>query len=126
MSPVAPYAGLGVPFLVAAQTNGDFTRSVTVPLTTAAGWSVTSTVPGIRSQIDRLPERIPSDVLFVFTTTVHWQVALFEDCADASPLLSRCSWLDLARRDLRTGWPTSKRTRSTAHRRSTPTDRGWS
>jgi hypothetical protein len=35
-----------------------------------------------------------------FTTTSENQDNLFEDCADASPLLSRCLRLDLARRDL--------------------------
>jgi hypothetical protein len=36
----------------------------------------------------------------VFTTTVEGQAALFDGCDDASPLLSRCLRLDLARRDL--------------------------
>jgi hypothetical protein len=39
-------------------------------------------------------------VVFIFTTTTEGQEALFEDYADASPLLSRCLRLDLARRDL--------------------------
>ena len=43
---------------------------------------------------------LPSWVAFAFTTTVEGQKALFEGCDDASPLLSRCSPLDLARRDL--------------------------
>jgi DNA polymerase-3 subunit gamma/tau len=47
-----------------------------------------------------LLERIPAHVVIVFTTTVEGQEALFEDYADASPLLSRCLRLDLARRDL--------------------------
>jgi replication-associated recombination protein RarA len=37
-----------------------------------------------------LLERIPDHVLWAFTTTQDGQEALFEDCADASPLLSRC------------------------------------
>jgi DNA polymerase III gamma/tau subunit len=45
-------------------------------------------------------ERIPPHVVWVFTTTVEGQEALFEDYDDASPLLSRCLRLDLARRDL--------------------------
>jgi hypothetical protein len=45
-------------------------------------------------------ERIPSHVVWVFTTTCEGQDSLFEDYADASPLLSRCLRLDLARRDL--------------------------
>jgi DNA polymerase III gamma/tau subunit len=45
-------------------------------------------------------ERIPPHVVWVFTTTVEGQESLFEDYQDASPLLSRCLRLDLARRDL--------------------------
>lgn len=45
-------------------------------------------------------ERIPGHVIWVFTTTCEGQDSLFEDYADASPLLSRCLRLDLARRDL--------------------------
>src|SRR6266566_4985512 len=47
-----------------------------------------------------LLERIPAHVVIVFTTTTEGQEALFEDFDDASPLLSRCLRLDLARRDL--------------------------
>ena len=47
-----------------------------------------------------LLERIPAHVVIVFTTTCEGQEALFEDYDDASPLLSRCLRLDLARRDL--------------------------
>jgi hypothetical protein len=39
-------------------------------------------------------------VAIIFTTTTEGQEALFEDYDDASPLLSRCLRLDLARRDL--------------------------
>jgi DNA polymerase III gamma/tau subunit len=47
------------------------------------------------------PERgLPEWCAFVFTTTVEGQAALFEGCDDASPLLSRCLRLGLARRDL--------------------------
>jgi replication-associated recombination protein RarA len=45
-------------------------------------------------------ERIPVHVVWVFTTTTEGQEGLFEDYDDASPLLSRCLRLDLARRDL--------------------------
>jgi DNA polymerase-3 subunit gamma/tau len=45
-------------------------------------------------------ERIPAHVVWIFTTTSENQDNLFEDCPDASPLLSRCLRLDLARRDL--------------------------
>jgi hypothetical protein len=45
-------------------------------------------------------ERLPAHVVVVFTTTTEGQDALFEDYDDASPLLSRCLRLDLARRDL--------------------------
>ena len=47
-----------------------------------------------------LLERIPAHVVIIFTTTVEGQESLFEDYDDASPLLSRCLRLDLARRDL--------------------------
>ena len=45
-------------------------------------------------------ERIPSHVVWVFTTTCDGQESLFEDYDDASPLLSRCLRVELARRDL--------------------------
>jgi DNA polymerase-3 subunit gamma/tau len=45
-------------------------------------------------------ERIPAHVVWVFTTTVEGQGALFEGIDDAHPLLSRCVELPLARRDL--------------------------
>jgi DNA polymerase-3 subunit gamma/tau len=45
-------------------------------------------------------ERIPGHVCWLFTTTLQGEASLFEDCDDASPLLSRCIQLDLARRDL--------------------------
>jgi DNA polymerase-3 subunit gamma/tau len=59
---------------------------------------------GLRRDVIRqllvLLERIPAHVVIVFTTTVEGQESLFEDYDDASPLLSRCLRLDLARRDL--------------------------
>src|SRR5262245_11607555 len=55
--------------------------------------------PVIR-QLLVLLERIPRHAVIVFTTTTEGQEALFEDYDDASPLLSRCLRLDLARRDL--------------------------
>jgi DNA polymerase III gamma/tau subunit len=55
--------------------------------------------PVIR-QLLVLLERIPRHTVIVFTTTCEGQDALFEDFDDASPLLSRCLRLDLARRDL--------------------------
>jgi replication-associated recombination protein RarA len=45
-------------------------------------------------------ERIPRHVAWVFTTTSEQQEGLFEDCLDASPLLSRCIRLELSRRGL--------------------------
>lgn len=45
-------------------------------------------------------ERLPAHVVFIFTTTCDGQDKLFDDCEDASPLLSRCLRLELARRDL--------------------------
>ena len=45
-------------------------------------------------------ERIPSHVVWVFTTTISGQERLFEDYDDAHPLLSRCVHLQLAQRGL--------------------------
>jgi DNA polymerase-3 subunit gamma/tau len=45
-------------------------------------------------------ERLPQHVVIVFTTTNEGQQGLFDDCDDASPLLSRCVRLELSRRDL--------------------------
>ena len=47
-----------------------------------------------------LLERIPGHVVWVFTTTTDGQESLFEDQIDASPLLSRCIVLELAKRGL--------------------------
>jgi DNA polymerase-3 subunit gamma/tau len=59
---------------------------------------------GLRKDVIRqllvLLERIPSHVVIVLTTTCEGEDSLFEDYDDASPLLSRCLRLDLARRDL--------------------------
>ncbi len=59
-------------------------------------------------------KRVPAHVTGVFTTTVEGQSSLFEDCDDASPLLSRCIRLDLARRDL--AKPFAERALMTAQR----------
>lgn len=45
-------------------------------------------------------ERIPGHVVWIFTTTKDGENDLFEDCADAHPLLSRCVILSLAQRGL--------------------------
>jgi DNA polymerase III gamma/tau subunit len=59
---------------------------------------------GLRKDVIRqllvMLERIPPHVVWIFTTTIEGQESLFEDYQDASPLLSRCLRLDLARRDL--------------------------
>lgn len=59
---------------------------------------------GLRRDVIRqmlvMLERIPAHVVWIFTTTIEGQDSLFEDYDDASPLLSRCLRLDLARRDL--------------------------
>lgn len=55
--------------------------------------------PAIRQLLVML-ERIPSHVVWIFTTTNDGQDSLFEDCDDASPLLSRTLPLSLSRRDL--------------------------
>ena len=45
-------------------------------------------------------EDLPEWMVVCFTTTVEGQAVLFEGYDDASPLLSRCLRIDLARRDL--------------------------
>lgn len=45
-------------------------------------------------------ERIPSHCLWVFTTTCEGKELLFDNSEDTSPLLSRCTRIELARRDL--------------------------
>lgn len=51
-------------------------------------------------QLLTILERIPSHVVWIFTTTVDGQQSLFEGIADSHPLLSRCVDLPLARRNL--------------------------
>ena len=46
------------------------------------------------------PGNVPPHCVVIFTTTTDGQESLFEDYADASPLLSRCLRLDLSRRGL--------------------------
>lgn len=59
---------------------------------------------GLRRDVIRqllvMLERIPAHVVVIFTTTNEGQESLFEDYDDANPLLSRCTRIDLARRDL--------------------------
>jgi DNA polymerase III gamma/tau subunit len=45
-------------------------------------------------------ERLPAHVVYIFTTTVDGEEKLFDGCDDSGPLLSRCTVLELARRDL--------------------------
>ncbi len=73
---------------------------------------------GLRKDVIRqllvLLERIPAHVVIVFTTTIEGQESLFDDYDDASPLLSRCLRLDLARRDL--AKPFAERAKAIAER----------
>jgi DNA polymerase III gamma/tau subunit len=59
-------------------------------------------------------ERIPAHVVWVFTSTTEGTETLFEDCDDASPLLSRCLRLELSRRDL--ARPFAERAKAIAER----------
>lgn len=61
-------------------------------------------------------EAIPSWVTVVFTTTADGQDKLFDDCDDAHPLLSRCTVIPLARRDL--AKPFAERARQVAQAHS--------
>lgn len=54
-------------------------------------------------------ERLPGHAVMIFTTTCDGQEALFDDYDDASPLLSRCLRLDLARRGLAQAFATRAR-----------------
>ena len=45
-------------------------------------------------------ERIPSHVVFIFTTTREGQLVLFEDKTDAAPLMSRCFGIALTTQGL--------------------------
>ena len=69
------------------------------------GWAIlVNEAHGLRKDSIRqllvMLERIPAHVVWCFTTTVDGQDSLFEECDDASPLLSRCVNLTLSRRDL--------------------------
>ena len=57
---------------------------------------------------------MPEHVAIIFTTTTEGQQTLWDDYADASPLLSRCLRLDLARRDL--AKPFAERAKAIAER----------
>ena len=75
------------------------------PLGARHGWAfVVNESHGLRKdtikQLLVLLERLPSYVVWCFTTTSEGQESLFEDNIDAHPLLSRCQVLPLARRDL--------------------------
>ena len=45
-------------------------------------------------------ERIPAHAVWIFTTTIEGEASLFDGCEDSHPLVSRCSVISLARRDL--------------------------
>jgi DNA polymerase-3 subunit gamma/tau len=56
--------------------------------------------PSVIRRLLTLLEPIPRHVVFVFTTTVEAQNTIFEEQIDASPLLSRCSEIQLSRQGL--------------------------
>ena len=51
-------------------------------------------------QLEVLYDRLPKHVAIIFTTTSAGEKTLFESAEDPAPLLSRCTQLALARRDL--------------------------
>ncbi len=59
---------------------------------------------GLRKSVVRkllgILERIPSHVVFIFTTTKEGQLTFFDDNIDASPLLSRCVEIRLTNQGL--------------------------
>lgn len=59
-------------------------------------------------QLLTMLEAIPPHVAWVFTTTSENQAALFEDCVDANPLLSRCARIQLADFETLSGQATVK------------------
>ncbi len=64
------------------------------------GWSLTvNESHGLRKDAVRqflvTLERLPSYACVIFTTTNEGQQSLFDDCIDASPLMSRCTVLQL-------------------------------
>ena len=59
-----------------------------------------------------LLERLPDHVVFIFTTTTEGETALMDGNIDATPLLSRCQVIPLAKRDL--AKPFAERCRSIA------------
>ncbi len=70
------------------------------PLGGKGGWAyLINEAHGLRGAAIRqllvMLERIPPHVAWLFTTTSEAQAGLFEDCVDASPLLSRCTYLRL-------------------------------
>ena len=69
------------------------------------GWAVIiNEAHGLRRDAVRqllvILERLPSHVAIIFTTTYQGQDLLFDRQEDASPLLSRCARIDLARRNI--------------------------
>lgn len=67
----------------------------------------------IRALLDTL-ERLPGFVVWIFTTTTEGEQAMFEDCDDSHPLLSRCAVLALSRQGL--AKPFAERAREIAQR----------
>ena len=67
------------------------------------------TAPVIRALLVCL-EPIPSHVVWIFTTTNDGQEALFDGQIDAHPLLSRCTRIELSRRDLAKSFAARART----------------
>jgi len=69
------------------------------------GWAILiNEAHGLRRDAVRqllvILERLPSHVAIIFTTTFAGQELLFDRQEDASPLLSRCVRIDLARRNI--------------------------
>ena len=63
---------------------------------------------GLRKPIIRqllgILERLPKDALFLFTTTMSGQIAMFEGQIDAGPLLSRCLKIELTDKGVNTAF----------------------
>jgi len=90
---------------VSAAVLGDIERSMQLFSSGKGGRAyIINEAHGLRKPIIRrllgILERLPSHVVFIFTTTKIGQTGLFEDQIDAHPLLSRCIQIELTNQGL--------------------------
>jgi len=90
---------------VGTETLADIDRAMHLYSTGKGGRAfIINEAHGLRQWIIQellgLLERIPGHVVFIFTTTKKGQAGLFESQIDASPLLSRCIYIELTKEGL--------------------------